>query len=134
MTILVEVDRYYTGRDLLGGMLLRVALGCAAVVGGCGAPQSHGTVRDDDPGLKIPAIKASVASRDLSVVAQLVKDLESDDPAVRFYAINGLQRLTGQSFGYQYYAGEDQRQPAIQKWKAWLEGWEAGQSLATGKK
>lgn len=60
----------------------------------------------------------------------MVKDLDSDDPAVRFYAIGGLKRLTGQTFGYHYYEDEQQRRPALEKWKAWLQGWQAGQSAA----
>lgn len=87
-------------------------------------------VSDPDPAVKIPAIKASVAARDTSAVAQLVKDLDSDDAAVRFYAIQGLQRLTGQTFGYLYYADDEQRRPAVEKWQAWLKGWDAAQSQA----
>jgi hypothetical protein len=87
-------------------------------------------VANPDPSAKIPAIEQSVASKDLSAVPQMVKDLDSDDPAVRFYAIGGLRRLTGQNFGYQYYNDEDQRRPALEKWKVWLQGWETGHRTA----
>jgi len=71
--------------------------------------------------IKIPAIKVAVAHKDLSTVRQMVKDLESDDAAVRFYAINGLRRLTGENFGYLYYEEATERKPATKRWQAWLE-------------
>ena len=69
---------------------------------------------------KIPAIQEAVQRRDLSVAPQLVKDLESTDPAVRFYAIEALERLTDQTFGYVYYDEPSRRMDAVVKWKRWL--------------
>jgi hypothetical protein len=83
-------------------------------------------VSSDDPSLKIPAIQQDVAKRNRGNEAQMVKDLDNDDPAVRFYSIQGLQRLTGQDFGYHYFDDADQRRPAVERWKAWL----AGRSVA----
>jgi hypothetical protein len=77
-------------------------------------------VTNPDPSGKIPAIVEAVRKGDRRAVNQLVKDLDNDDPAVRFYAIEGLRRLTGHTFNYRYYDGEDERQPAIQAWKQWL--------------
>jgi hypothetical protein len=117
-------------------MRLRAAIVVAALTGVSGCfgrgPRPEPVITDPDPAVKIPAIKASVSARDLSAVKQLVQDLESDDPAVRFYAIGGLQRLTGQTFDYHYYHDEEERQAAVEKWKAWLAGWEAGQREAAG--
>ncbi len=73
-----------------------------------------------DPSLKIPAIKQSVESHDQHSVTQMVIDLDCDVAAVRFYAIQGLHRLTGRTFGYRYYDDEVQRLPALRKWQAWL--------------
>ena len=99
-------------------ILLAVGSGCA---------RGPRFVTDQDPAAKIPAIKASVQTHDMSAVRQMVKDLDSDDSAVRFYAIGGLQRLTGQTFGYQYYFDESQRAEPVKQWNAWLKGWEAAQ-------
>ena len=77
-------------------------------------------LKSKDPSLKIPAIKMAVSAHDLNACAELVKDLDSDDPAVRFYAIEGLQKLTGESFSYRYYDDEIARKPALARWKAWL--------------
>src|SRR5207253_704347 len=77
-------------------------------------------LKSKDPALKIPAIKQAVSERDFNACSELVKDLDSDDPAVRFYAIQGLQKLTGQTFDYRYYDDEVARKPAIARWKQWL--------------
>jgi hypothetical protein len=82
---------------------------------------------DPDPSLKIPAIKTAADGKNRSQVGQLIKDLDSDDPAVRFYSIGALERLTGQTFGYQYFVDDEKRAPAVERWKAWLAGWEAAQ-------
>ena len=59
--------------------------------------------------------------KDRSAVPQLVRDLDSDDPAVRFYTIQALRELTGQDFGYDYTDDdEEERKPAIGQWRAWL--------------
>jgi hypothetical protein len=87
---------------------------------GCGEPRGPLSVKSDDPTLKIPAIKEDVRERNRRDVPQMVKDLNDDDPAVRFYAIEGLRRLTGDTFEYHYYDDEDDRRPAIQRWRQWL--------------
>jgi hypothetical protein len=98
--------------------LLLLPLGSLALVG-CFAREPI-DIKSQDPGVKIPAIKQAVRQNDLSASKQLVKDLDSDDPAVRFYAICALQRLTGEGFGYTYYDDEDARKPAVKRWQAWL--------------
>ena len=108
-------------RDAL--RMYRIAGGIIVICGcmiSCTAPRGPLVVTDPDPSIKIPAIKIAVARRDVSAVRQLVKDLESDDAAVRFYAINGLRRLTGENFGYLYYEEAEERRPALRRWQAWL--------------
>ncbi|HEV2295942.1 MAG TPA: hypothetical protein VGR35_19005 [Tepidisphaeraceae bacterium] len=115
-----------------------VTLFLVVVVGliplGCSSPGPDKDVRNPDPLGKIPAYKHAVRLRDRSAVRQMVKDLDSNDPAVRLFAIVGLRRLTGQTFGYEYFEEERQRRPAIARWEAWLEGDEVGapQDAAAG--
>ncbi|HLL89112.1 MAG TPA: hypothetical protein VK324_07395 [Tepidisphaeraceae bacterium] len=97
----------------------KVGLVACAVLAGCFGRDAPSLV-SDDPGLKIPAIKQAVQAKDLTAAPQLVSDLESDDPAVRLYAIQGLRRLSGDEFGYHYYADADARKPAVARWQAWL--------------
>ena len=87
---------------------------------GCSEPRGPLSVKSQDPTLKIPAIKQDVHNRNQTDVAQMVNDLSDDDPAVRFYASEGLRRLTGETFGYHYYDDEDTRKPAVKRWKEWL--------------
>ena len=84
---------------------------------------------DDAMGPTVEELQAQLAERDralqerehdLKVVRQLVKDLDSDDPAVRLFAIHALHELTGQRYGYDYFADDLQRKPALDQWKLWL--------------
>jgi hypothetical protein len=101
-------------------------MGCRTVIfisllsiPGC-FPRPDPVVGDPDPSVKIPAIKRAVAGEDRKVVSQLVEDLDSDDPAIRLFAIRALQKLTGQTFDYRYYEGEMGRRDAVNRWRAWL--------------
>jgi hypothetical protein len=95
---------------------------CLVCVLGVGCTESKGprTVKSDDPTVSIPAIKSDVRNRDQRDVAQMVVNLNDDDPAVRFYSIEGLQRLTGDDFGYRYWEDKDGRAAAVARWNQWL--------------
>ena len=90
----------------------------AALSAGCGGA-GRGLL-DDDASYKIPAIKKAVDRNDSSAAAVLVANLESEDPAVRFYAIEGLRRLTGRTFDYRYFDDEPDRRASLARWKQWL--------------
>ena len=111
------------------------ALAGAALVAlsaaGCTAPRGPLVVTDPDPSVKIPAIKKAVRLKDRKAVRHLVADLQSDDPAVRFYAINGLHKITGQRLGYDYYATDERREAAVRRWQEWLDGRDKGRAWAT---
>jgi hypothetical protein len=77
-------------------------------------------VTNPDPSVKIPAIQNAVREKDQRVVPQLIKDLDSDDPAVRLYANHALETLTGQNFGYRYFADDAERAVAVKRWQQWL--------------
>jgi hypothetical protein len=98
-----------------------VILAVVACLGalGCGA---HGprTVADPDPAVKIPAIRHAIDTHDRTAIPQLVKDLESDDSVVRFYASWGLQSLTGQTFGYRYFDDDEKRKASVTQWHQWM--------------
>src|SRR4051794_10554167 len=89
-----------------GLVLVSLALAALVSAAGCGPPPDK-SLANSDPSGKIPAIKKAVRAHDLRAAPQLVKDLESDDAAVRMYSIEALRRLTGQEFGYRYYDDED---------------------------
>ncbi len=87
----------------------------------CTPPAPPLRIEDPDPGVKIPAIRAEVAEEDHTVIADLIDELESDDPAIRFYASRALVELTGQTLGYRYYDSETERRAAVARWRQWLE-------------
>ncbi len=109
-------------KSLLGALAPAVMAGAFC----CTAPRGPLRIADPDPDVKIRAIKQAVASGDRAKIPPLIKQLESDDPAVRFYAIEALGRLTGQTLGYVYFHGIDQRREAVGRWKRW-----AGEAPAT---
>jgi hypothetical protein len=96
------------------------AVAGGAGAGGCSEPAGPRTVASEELTIKVPAIKEAARRQDLLAAPQLVKDLESDDAAVRLYAIKGLRKIAGQEFGYVYYAEVEQRRPAVMKWRQWL--------------
>jgi hypothetical protein len=101
---------------LTGSLMLAATL----LAGGCSEPTGPRTVLSKDLSVKLPAVKTAVQAHDTSHVAEMVRMLDSDDAAVRLYAIEGLQRLTGQDLGYQYYDDKEARRPAVRRWKDWL--------------
>ena len=73
-----------------------------------------------DPKLRIRAIRAAGQRRDVQVVPLLVDRLEDEDEAVRFYAIQALERITGMALGYLYYKPASHRGRAVDRWRRYL--------------
>ena len=115
----------------VAALLAASAAGMACAPGCAGVGRAPAVITSNDPASKIPAIKKAVHARESATAPQLVRSLASDDPAVRFYAIRGLQDLTGETFGYVWYAGDGERADALRKWNFWLDG-EGGRGLAGG--
>lgn len=103
-------------------------VGCCLAVGvvgggGCTAPRPKPDIADPDPSVSIPGIKIAADRNDRSAAPELVKALDSDDPAIRFFAIGALMKFTGgEKFGYEYYYDEEQRKASLAKWQEWLKG------------
>jgi hypothetical protein len=104
--------RSVVGQLFVGAILPLAALSCIG--------RDPPSISSRDPDQLIPAIKQGVQAGDRSIIPYLVTDLESEDSAVRFYAIDGLRRLTGQDFGYQYFDDPEKQKPAVDRWKQWL--------------
>lgn len=86
---------------------------------GCVHPKVPETVTNPNPVGKIPGDVIATEHHDLSAIPQLITDLQSDDAAVRLYAIHALKKLTGQTLGYRYYDTDDNRAAAVQRWQQW---------------
>lgn len=87
---------------------------------GCQDPRGPVSINSDDPDLKIQAMKQDVTHCNRADIPKLVSSLQSDDPAIRFYAVQALRRITNDDFGYRFYEDDDQRAPATARWQAWL--------------
>jgi hypothetical protein len=102
---------------------------CAAATCGC-FPREQQRIGAVDPISNIPAIQGAARDKDYKAIPQLVRELDSDDPAVRFYAIQALQKLTGETFGYQFYDDASERRPAVRRWQQWVRERNAGRGDA----
>ena len=119
-----KIDRLTTSRRIrrARGAVAGAATLALAFLTGCGGPPPVKDVSNPDPSGKIPAIVQAAKKGDRRVLNQLVKDLDNDDPAVRFYAIRTLEQLTGERLGFVYFDDEVERKPALARWSQWLAG------------
>lgn len=83
------------------------------------------TVRPDfnspEPAARNAAIVKAAESKDPAAIPDLVRMLDSDDPATRLLAIDALERITGQTLGYDYAAPDRDRREATDRWQKWVE-------------
>lgn len=100
------------------GLILPLAL----VLGGlsCTAPQPAPNIKDPESAVKIAGIRQAADRKDRSVLPDLVAALDNDDPAVRLFAIETLEKFAGERFGYEYYYDEEVRKPSMARWQEWL--------------
>ncbi|HEX8522710.1 MAG TPA: hypothetical protein VF669_10675 [Tepidisphaeraceae bacterium] len=101
-------------------MAARKVLLFAVILTGCSGYSGPRGLESDDASQLIPAMKRAADEKNTRAVPVLIKALNNDDPAVRFYAIQGLERLTGQTLGYQYFLEADERKEAVARWEGWL--------------
>lgn len=101
------------------------AVGAIAAAGFASAVGCMPTAKPDfdspEPGARNQAIVAAAAEADRSKVPDLVRMLDSDDGATRLLAIRTLERLTGETFGYDYRDGRLERSDAVERWRAYAE-------------
>lgn len=101
------------------GVARGVAIAMFLAAGGC-FPRESQTIGAIDPMSSIPAIQKAAETKNQNAVPALVVQLNNDDPAIRFYAFEALQRITGETFDYRFFDDVDHRRPAIERWKRWL--------------
>ena len=77
-------------------------------------------LQSPDPTVRVMAIKWAGENKVSQAVPQLVDFLQHDDRSVRFYAIQGLQRITGTDNGYDYKANPKSRAAAVQRWRDFI--------------
>lgn len=95
--------------------------GFCVCIAGCGGDASNRVqLSSRYPPDRARAAVRAAQSGDLRAAHELVDLLEDDDRAVRMYAIASLERLTGKTYGYRYYADETDRTAALARWRAAL--------------
>ena len=97
-----------------------LALSLCVLAGGC-VPRESPHIGAIDPSNNIPAIQEAARTNDHNAIPAIVRQLDSDDPAVRFYAIEALQKLTGQTLGYQFYDDANLRKDEVARWRRWID-------------
>lgn len=94
----------------------------------CGPPAISGGFDSPQPAARIFATRRAAAETDPAKIREampgLIRNLESDDPAVRLLSAEALGELTGESYGYRYFDPEWLRSPAVQRWR---DAWERGE-------
>jgi hypothetical protein len=105
----------------------------AALGWSCTAPRPAPNIADADPQVKIAGIREAAAKRDRSAAPALVAELNNDDPAVRFYAQQALERIAGEGFGYQFYMDDEERKAPLARWREWLKQQTAAPSTQAAK-
>lgn len=68
---------------------------------------------------RLNAIVQAAADRDTTAIPDLIRQLASDDAAVRLFAIRALERITGQTMGYRHDDPPWKRADAIDRWATW---------------
>ncbi len=106
--------RYHPGVARIAQWLCVAGL---AFVGGC-TPIPKG-FDSPEPAARMEAAVAAADRGDLGAIPELIGLLDSDDPATRMVAIRSLERLTGETLGYEHAAGEGERGAAIGRWVEW---------------
>ncbi len=107
-------------------MAATAGLGAAS----CAPAAKEGGFESPNPAAHLYAIEYAVHDRDADRIPQIVELLDSDDPAVRFAAIEALDRLTGMRLEYEYDAPRRQREAAVRRWVAAVE---SGEALSRGR-
>ncbi|MGC8540656.1 MAG: HEAT repeat domain-containing protein [Phycisphaerae bacterium] len=98
-----------------------VLVAALLLLAGCGLfSLGRPDLASKDPALKIPAMKLAAQQDDKKAIPTLIKALSSQDPAIRFYAIYALHKITGHRFGFIYYASKSRRNVAAARWKRWF--------------
>ena len=82
----------------------------------CGASPTAGGFDAASPAARSKAIQTAAITGDLSAISKIVEQLDADDPAIRMLAIEALERLTGETYGYKHYDPAYARREAIAKW------------------
>jgi hypothetical protein len=111
--------------------VLLIATACMAWMPACG-PAIHPSFDSPEPAARNAAIVTAAGTKDPSAIPQLVRMLDSDDPATRLLAIRTLESITGETFGYDHADDRDAREPSVSRWQQYAQSRSTGGSTKEG--
>lgn len=103
------------------GIWAVAGVACAVQMSGCANPSEVVGFDEPDPGAQIRAIQQAAVHGDRSSIGSLIRLLASDDPAERLLSIRTLERITGETMGYDHAGTLASRREAIDRWAAWYQ-------------
>lgn len=86
----------------------------------CAAPPPETDFSAHDSASRVHSIRATVTRNDESRVRHIVEQLDAADPVIRMTAIHALEELTGETNGYHYDDPRWRREPAVERWVAYV--------------
>lgn len=102
---------------LARGMLAAVSVwACAA----CAPSATEGGFKNPAPGAQVYAIESAVREERKQQIPEIVECLRSDDDLVRMMAIGALERMTGQTLGYDFTDPLPLRLEGYRRWREWV--------------
>lgn len=104
---------------IVGPLACLGSLAMLAVLGSCRS-RIEPSFDSPEPAARTTAVVRAAATGDRSAMPNLVRMLESDDPATRVLAIATLEQLTGERMGYDAEASELERGRAIRRWREYV--------------
>lgn len=95
--------------------------------GSCAPPAISGDFDSPHAAARLFAARRAASQPDPArardAIPGLIRNLDSDDPAVRLVSIEALYELTGETLGYRHYDPEWVRAEAVRRWaRAWERG------------
>ena len=99
------------------GMLAALSIwACAA----CAPSATEGGFKNPAPGAQVYAIESAVREERKQQIPEIVECLRSDDDLVRMMAIGALERMTGQTLGYDFTDPLPLRLEGYRRWREWV--------------
>ena len=97
-------------KSVVLSLVLVLVAGCVLIPEGSDSPE---------PAARIDAAATAAGRGDMGKIPELIVLLDSDDPATRLIGILALERLTGQTQGYDHAARLEERELAVVRWVEW---------------
>jgi hypothetical protein len=76
-------------------------------------------LQHENPRVRVDAAIEAGNTKDAAAVPFLIDRLTDQESSVRMFSAIALRKITGQDFGCVPWAGRDEQEEAVKKWRAW---------------